>query len=348
MSGINAITRAQPVLCREEESMNEKDLVSVVVPVYNVEPYVGRCIESLTAQTYNNIEIILVDDGSRDKSGAICDQYSERDSRVVTIHKENGGLSDARNEGIRHARGKWITFVDSDDYVHPEYVRILNQNIIESGADISICQFAQKRSTAEKEMRDESKAQLISDSPVVYSKREGLEKLLYQYISTSAWAKMYKTKLFQESLFPYGKLYEDVVTVFDVFSKAEHIAVSNSRLYYYCVRGDSIIRKGFAERKLDYIENTKYVLNKTREAFPELEKAAISRALWADVHVVVQIGRDKRHAKVQNELWEEVKKNRGTVLADKKSRLQNKAVMILSFLGKRFTCGIYRLCKLSK
>lgn len=328
--------------------MDEKDLVSVVVPVYNVEQYVGRCIESLTAQTYSNIEIILVDDGSGDRSGVICDQYSERDQRVVTIHKENGGLSDARNEGIRHARGKWITFVDSDDYVHPEYVRILNQNIIESGADISICKFVQKRSTEEKEIGDEFGTQLISDSPTVYSKREGLEKLLYQYISTSAWAKMYKTELFQETLFPYGKLYEDVVTVFDIFRKAEHIAVSNSLLYYYCVRGDSIIRKGFAERKLDYIENTKYVLNKTREDFPGLEKAAISRALWADVHVVVQIGSDKRHSKVQNELWEEVKKYRGTVLADEKSRLQNKAVMLLSFFGKKFTCGIYRLCKLSK
>lgn len=333
---------------KREVSMDEKDLVSVVVPVYNVEQYVGRCIESLTAQTYSNIEIILVDDGSRDRSGAICDQYSERDRRVVTIHKKNGGLSDARNEGIRHARGKWITFVDSDDFVHPEYVRILNQNITESGADISVCQFVQKRSTAEKEIGDESETQLIPDSPAVYSKREGLEKLLYQYISTSACAKMYKIELFQETFFPYGKLYEDVVTVFDVFSKAEHIAVSNSCLYYYCVRGDSIIRKGFAERKLDYIQNTKYVLNKTREAFPGLEKAAISRALWADVHVVVQIGRDKNFLKVQNELWEEVKKYRKTVLADKKSRLQNKVVMFLSYSGKRITCDIYCLCRLLK
>lgn len=341
------LTKSKSVM-QAEESMSEKDLVSVVVPVYNVEQYVGRCIESLITQTYRNIEIILVDDGSGDKSGTICDQYSGRDQRIIVIHKENGGLSDARNEGIRHARGKWITFVDSDDFVHPEYVRILYRNITENQADISICQFVRKSGNVESVTWDEIENGTISESVVKYSKHEGLEKLLYQYISISACAKMYKTELYQGILFPYGKLYEDVVTVFEVFGKADHIVVSKRRLYCYCVREDSIIRKEFAERKLDYIENTRYVLRKTREFFPTLEKAAISRALWADVHIVVQIGKERKYAKVQNELWGEVKKYRGLVLADKNCRLQNKVVMFLSFFGKKCTCGIYRLCKQSK
>lgn len=328
--------------------MVEEGMVSVVVPVYNVEQYVGRCIESLTAQTHRNIEIILVDDGSQDKSGDICDQYGERDCRIVVIHRENGGLSDARNEGIRRAGGKWITFVDSDDFVHPDYVRILYQNITENEADISVCRFTQKRSAARQEPSDDTRKEKIADAPKIYSRYEAMEKLLYQYISTSACAKLYKTELFQGILFPHGKLYEDVVTIFDVFRKANSVAVSVSCLYYYCVREGSIIRKEFVERKLDYIGNTRYVLNKTREVFPTLERAAISRALWADVHIVVQIDRDKRYLKIQNELWKEIRKYRGTVLTDRKSRLQNRVILLLSFLGKRFTCDVYRICKRSR
>ncbi len=328
--------------------MDEKDLVSVVVPVYNVERYVGRCIESLIAQTYDNIEIILVDDGSRDQSGAICDRYSGQDQRVVVIHKKNGGLSDARNEGIRQARGKWITFVDSDDYTHPEYVHVLHRNITERRADISVCQFVRKRADIECVTWEGAEKKAIRERTAFYSGLEGLEKLLYQYISTSACAKMYKTELFQGTQFPSGRLYEDVITVFDLFAKAEHVVVSNCALYCYCVRKGSIVRKKFEESKLDYIENTRYVLDKTRQFFPTLEKAAISRALWADVHIVVQIGRDGRYSGVQDELWREIKKYRNSVLADKRCCLRNKAVMLLSFSGKKITCGIYRICKQSK
>lgn len=327
--------------------MDEKDLVSVVVPVYNVEQYVGHCVESLLNQTYPNMEIILVDDGSRDQSGAVCDRYGQKDRRIVVIHKKNGGLSDARNEGIRRASGKWITFVDSDDYVHPEYVRVLHRNITESGAEISVCQFVRESADRERAAWEGKENKAIPGRTTIYSGAESLENLLYQYISTSAWAKMYKTELFEGTFFPCGKLYEDVVTVFDVFGKAEHVVVSNCALYCYCVRKGSIVRRKFEEAKLDYIENTRYVLDRTRELFPALEKAAISRALWADVHIVVQIGRDKRYAGVQAELWKEIKKYRKSVLADRKCRLQNKAVMLLSCFGKRLTCAVYRLCKQS-
>lgn len=320
--------------------MEENSLVSIVVPVYNVEQYVGRCVESLIAQTYKNIEIILVDDGSLDGSGVICDQYSGRDQRVLAIHKENGGLSDARNEGIRHVKGKWITFVDSDDFVHPDYIRILYQNVTAYDADISICQYVQTKGGIIKGG--------IKENTEIYDKAVGMEKLLYQNISTSACAKMYKVELFQDNLFPYGKLYEDVVTVFEAFRRAGRIVLTRGVLYYYYFRGDGIVRTSFTEKKLDYIGNTQYILKEIKREFPSLEKAALSRALWADMHVVVQIGRDKRYSGIQSELWEEIKKYRGTVLRDKKCRLQNKAVMLLSFLGKGVTCGVYRFCRSMK
>lgn len=318
--------------------MSENGMVSIVVPVYNVERYVSRCIDSLLAQTYADIEIILVDDGSLDKSGNICDQYSESDQRIVVVHKENGGLSDARNEGIRRSRGKWITFVDSDDFVHPDYIRILHQNMTANDADISICRHMPTKNDIEKGE--------IREGTEIYAGDEGMEKLLYQYISTSAWAKMYRVELFQDICFPYGKLYEDVVTVFEAFRKASRIVVTNSCLYYYYVRGDGIVRTGFTEKKLDYIENTKYILEQVRKECPMLEKAALSRVLWADIHIVVQIGRDRKYSELQSVIWEEVKRYRMTVLADRKCRWQNRIVLLLTFLGKKATCSIYNFCKL--
>ena len=325
---------------QEKADANERDMISIVVPVYNVEQYIGRCIESLIGQTYENIEIILVDDGSEDASGAICDQYSEREHRIITIHKENGGLSDARNAGILCAKGNMITFVDSDDFVHPDYISTLYHNMTEYEADISICRYVQTRENSAKEDRREGQN--------IYSRTEGLERLLYQYISTSVCAKMYKTELFHGVLFPYGKLYEDVVTIFLLFKKANRIVLSDRCLYYYYIRGDSIIHAEFTKKKFDYIENTKYILEDVRNEYPALEKAALSRVLWADVHVVVQIGRDNRYAEMQSEIWNEVKKYRKAVLADPKSRWQNKAVLLISFLGRRVTCGVYGFSRLSR
>lgn len=319
----------------QEKAYGSQDLVSIVVPVYNVEQYIRRCIESLIAQTYDNIEIILVDDGSQDASGAICDQYSAKEQRIVTVHKENGGLSDARNVGISHAKGSMITFVDSDDFVHPDYIRVLHHNMVENDTDISICRYTETQKSCVKEEGSEKRN--------IYLREEGIEKLLYQYISTSVCAKLYKTELFQDIRFPYGKLYEDVITIFLVFIKAKRIVSSNSCLYYYYIRGNSIIHTEFTKKKLDYIENTKFVLEEIKKEYPALEKAAISRVVWADVHVVVQIGKDKRYCLVQDEIWNEVKRYRKMILKDPKSRWQNKVVMLLSFLGKRVVCGIYSL-----
>ena len=117
----------------------EKPLISVIVPVYNVKQYLRRCVDSILKQTYENIEIVLIDDGSTDESGAICDRYAQKDVRVKVIHKENGGLSDARNKGMQEARGEYFAFVDSDDYIAKDYIAYLFELIVENKAQISLC-----------------------------------------------------------------------------------------------------------------------------------------------------------------------------------------------------------------
>lgn len=194
-------------------------LISIVVPVYNVEAYAEQCIESILNQSYKNLQIILVDDGSTDRSGEICDFYRQRDSRIEVIHKKNGGLSDARNTGIKFVKAKYVTFADSDDILHEDYVDFLYKQLIEFDADIAICRY--KRFTNIEETKEVEK----KVKTVVFNSVEALKNLLYtpEIIPQSAYAKMYRTKLFEDIEYPVGKINEDIGTTYKLFYKAQRI-----------------------------------------------------------------------------------------------------------------------------
>ena len=183
--------------------------ISIIVPIYNVAPYLPACLDSIIHQTYLNLEIILVDDGSPVESGKMCDSYLE-DERVKVIHKENGGLSDARNAGIDAAKGKFLGFVDSDDYVHPRFYELLLQALKEEGADIAGCDVKKVCKTEKIEEKEQQPIQRT-----VYSGREATANLYdaQMYLkSVVAWNKLYKKELFEEIRFPKGKLHEDEFT----------------------------------------------------------------------------------------------------------------------------------------
>ena len=165
----------------------EMPLVSVIVPVYKVESYLHRCVDCILAQTYANLEIILVDDGSPDNCGKICDEYAQKDKCIKVIHKKNGGLSDARNAGLDIAMGEYITFVDSDDWIHFQYVEILLNNLTKADVDISTCSFVR---TPEKMLMD---SKVSESSYHIYSSEKAIEQTLYQNrLDNSAWGKLYK------------------------------------------------------------------------------------------------------------------------------------------------------------
>ena len=235
----------------------KNDLVSIIVPVYNVEKYLRQCIESLINQTYKNIEIILVDDGSTDNSGKICDEYSKKDNRIKAIHKKNGGLSDARNYGIENAKGIYICFVDSDDYTDKKYIENLYHAIIENKADISICNFKLIFDNTKEKDCDIIQPTLINEE---ISNKEAV-KLLFNPNSFGNYAcnKMYKTELFKGVKYPKGFVMEDLGTTYKLFLKSKKIAIFNDKLYYYVQRKESILHNPTKKFKLD-----KYVLSKKR------------------------------------------------------------------------------------
>ena len=219
--------------------MEHKCLISVIVPVYNVELYLERCVDSIINQTYNNLEIILVDDGSPDKSGDLCDKLAKKDNRIMVYHKKNGGLSDTRNYGVRNANGEYITFIDSDDYVAKDYIEHLYSMIEEFNADIAAALFYRTSG-------DEFTGSMNNVLPQisVLNGKEACYKLLqggkYYCPLVIACAKLIRSNLVKENPFPVGKKHEDEATTAKFFINANKVVLSNREIYAYYQNENSI------------------------------------------------------------------------------------------------------------
>lgn len=231
--------------------MEEENKVSIVVPVYNVEKYLRKCIESIRNQTYQNIEIIVVNDGTKDGSLEIAKEQEKIDNRIKIISQENQGLSEARNTGIRNATGKYICFIDSDDFVHENYVKSLLENAIKENADISVCDFYY--------INEEGKMwNQKNKEPKLYSNIEGIKDILLDCQNTEVmtWNKLYKLSLFREHeiYFPKGKIHEDNFTTYRLYYFANKISFIPDKLYYYLQRSNSIMGKKFNVKRLDILQ----------------------------------------------------------------------------------------------
>ena len=221
--------------------MEKNRKVSIVVPVYNVENYISRCINSLIKQSYKNLEIVLVDDGSTDLSAKICDEYKKIDSRIKVIHKKNGGLSDARNFGIDNCTGEYICFVDSDDWIEKEMIKTLIENIVDTKSDIAIC--GRYRAYENKEKIIEKYKKYPKE--IVFNNIIGLQYLMsFCGYDMSVCDKMFKSSLFSEIRFPYGLTCEDSFTTYKLFSESKQICYINKPFYNYFFRTNSITRNG--------------------------------------------------------------------------------------------------------
>lgn len=219
--------------------------LSIIVPIYNVEPYLRRCIDSILAQTYRDFEIILVDDGSPDGCPAICDEYARKDSRVVVIHKENGGLSDARNAGLDIARGEYIGFVDSDDLIHPQMYEVLIHFLETCSADIAQCEWY---CVYEERQPLFEKVNLENIEPMCVDATELLSVCYSNNVvgfNTSVCNKIYKKKIFDACRFPVGLYYEDEYIYLDTIEASRQIVTLQTVLYYYFQRQGSIIRSAY-------------------------------------------------------------------------------------------------------
>ena len=259
---------------------NQTPLISVIVPVYNVEKYLPKCIDSILAQTYTNLEILLVDDGAKDSSGAICDEYAQRDSRIRVIHKENGGLSDARNRGIEEARGEYFGFIDSDDYIDADMYEVLYATLEKHNADMSMCGVY--------ELYEGQAAEQVSEIRDFACTPEEAMKIVIDGQINYAYAvnKLYRRELFDEIRYPVGKIIEDAFVILFLLEKTERVALTNARKYYYFHRENSITSRTFSKKHYDCIEAHENNYRFICEKHPSLEKTARMRLYWSRFFVL--------------------------------------------------------------
>lgn len=318
--------------------MRPNNLVSVIVPVYNVKQYLEECFTSICNQTYQNLEIILVDDGSTDGSGDLCDGLVKRDPRSRVLHKPNGGLSDARNYGLRFANGDWVSFVDSDDYISPIFIEVLHNACVETGCKISAVPFG-------KPFNDGDSCTLVDSTDSVVAAKalpspDVQRLMLYQTLDTGAQWRLYAKESLGIDPFPKGLYYEDLASIYKIIHKVDTVAVVDCReLYAYRMRSNSIIRQEYKHIKgKSALIIASQLYRDICNWYPNLRKAAASRCFSVCRMVFAQIPSEKivsSQRQDEDSLWSVLSLHRKTVLGDKEARPRERLAAFIAYFGKR-------------
>ncbi len=309
--------------------MESSPLISIIVPIYKVEKYLDDCVQSLTNQTYKNLEIILVDDGSPDNCGRMCDEYATQDNRIKVIHKENGGLSDARNVAIDVAQGEWIEFVDSDDYVTPDYTETLYNLVSKYNCKVSVALHL-KFNDNDNPIIQESTIYEEQFAPI-----DAVEQMFYQEkFDTAAWAKLYHHSLFEGGIrYPKGLLFEDLPTIYRLMLKSNAVAFTSKIVYYYRYRLTSIEGSSYNPKKIESALSITKLMDDDFESIKLVEKAYRCRKFSFFFHILLPMPKSAEHQEI---LKKYIKDNRLEILMDSHARKKAKLAALISYLGFSF------------
>lgn len=258
-------------------------LISLVIPVYNVEKYLDKCMESVLAQTYDNFEVILVDDGSTDRSGKMCDEYAKRDSRVAVYHKPNGGQSDARNFGVEHCNAELVSFIDPDDYVAEDYLEYLWYLMKKYSADFSAGQFVRVS-----EKQSNIKIKHVNASDFCLNTEDALKQLCTGGISTVACGKLYKKDFAIENKFPLGKYYEDVAITYKIIGDSSIVAIGSKTIYFYLQRDMSSLHQKIDDRHIFGLTAAEEMSNYISNHFSNLSAISHVRCCTTALDIIIR------------------------------------------------------------
>ena len=279
----------------------ENSLISLIIPVYNVEEYLDRCINSVVKQTYSNLEIILINDGSTDKSGYLCDVWKEKDSRIIVIHKNrNEGLSAARNSGLDRSSGEYIGFVDSDDWIATDMYELLYAMLVENNADISHCSY--KKVLSEKNLFSDTDI----ENKMLLDNFDGMKEFLsFNHFILSVWNKLYKRELISDIRFEVGRMFaEDIHFNFFAFMRAKKTIYINKPKYYYFQRNNSILSDSFSKKNLDIIYFSDLLVQMTKKYYIKLLPFAIKKDIIENILMIISITKHKKKEEYRHELLE--------------------------------------------
>ena len=311
-------------------------LISVILPVYNVERYLPKCMDSLFAQTYANLEFLLIDDGSGEACARLCDSYLQKDARVRVFHKPNGGLSDARNYGIARAQGQYIACVDPDDYVDADLMEYLVDLIRKYDAPMAIA--------SHRVLLPNGRTQEFPRRPdCAMDARECLERMLYHDgVDTSAWAKLVRRELYAGVSYPKGKLFEDIGTTYALMLQCDKIAVGFEPKYTYVVRANSIVNGAFHPGKLDLLEMTDRMARDMTARFPSLARAAERRQVYARFSTLNQMLNVRGWDRERRAIINYIRAHRSDILKDARAPRRDKLAIGLLSIGYPVYCACWR------
>ena len=316
------------------------ELISVIVPVYNVEKYLKRCVDSLLKQTYSNLEIILVDDGSTDSSCTMCDFYGAKDERVIVIHKKNGGLSSARNAGIEIAKGRYVGFIDSDDWISPETYEVLYRNLIKTNADVSDIDSI----ITSNEFNYQNTTEVVTTFI-------GRDILLDYFISDkySCCRKLYKREVIGNIRFPVGKINEDIATNYQFLLRANREVKSSLKLYYYYSNPDSITGRMFRKRDFDLLDACVALIDLTKGDMELMKLAQIKQATsyYALIgrYISYECEKDFDPRDEIDELWKKLRKQYRLLISSHISIKKKLLITICVVVNPRLLRFIYQRMK---
>lgn len=307
--------------------MSEK--ISIIIPVYKVEEYLPKCLDSIVRQTYTNLEIILVDDGSPDKCGEICDKYAKEDSRIKVIHKENAGVARARNDGIEIATGDYISFIDSDDWIAENTYEILYNGLKEYDADCSVggcVTVIDKEGVLAPQER-------VRNGVNCVSAQEAMKGVLLK--GSAVWNRLFKREIFREIRFPLGRVNDDEVVALHAYAECKNIVFLDEDTYYYRIRSNSITTSKFSLRNVDCYYNSADNLEFVRKVCPELTPCGEFKFIKAMLYSYVNLKRMKKDERVKEVLQgikKDIRANKSMALKNSYVTLPMKALMILAAL----------------
>ena len=312
-------------------------LISVIVPVYNGEAFLGQCLESIAAQDYARLEIIIVDDGSTDGTAAISDRWAERDSRVRVIHQPNGGHSAARNAGLDAMSGELMMMVDSDDVLHPDFITVLLDLMRRHEADIVVGGYVAFEGAAPDfgRLSSEGETRLLDQ-------QQALLAVFYQHgLTHSPWGRLFKASLFDGIRFPLGIIYEDLAIIYPLLKHCQRVVTTSRVLYGYRQHANNSMRV-FSPRRTAVLDVCENLERQMQADGPQYLKAVRSRLLSAYFNILLLSNQDKQsdHSELQERCWQGIKRLRGNCMLDPRVRLKNKAGIIASWLGRSTLCNI--------
>lgn len=314
-------------------------MISVIMPVYNAEKYLSTSINSILNQTFHDFELILVDDGSTDNSPKICDDYAFKNDKIFTIHKKNAGPSDARNEGVKVAKGSFVTFIDSDDHVSKDYLEMLVYLLQKHKADIS----AVGIEVCYKNKETKSK---VKEFEYVYSGLEALENMLYQKtLDSSPCAMLIPMEIVKNNPFPLGKFHEDDYTTYKYFLSAKRVAVTTEPKYFYLQREGSIMHT-FGQASIDELDAADNYVNFCKEFYPNLVPAAESKK-FSDYCQVLLSNKDikKTNKKEYLRICKYINESKVNIFKNKKCRPKNRIAALLSIFNIKILVIVNEIIK---